>query len=656
MELEGIILGNRYQLIEKVGGGGMALVYKAKCNLLNRYVAVKILRPEFTTDKEFIERFKVESQAAASLSHPNIVSIYDVGNENDINYIVMEYVDGVTLKEYITEKGPIPWKTALNITIQICSALEHAHKNHIVHRDIKPHNIIITKEMIAKVADFGIARAVSSSTLTVTGNTIGSVHYFSPEQARGGYTDEKSDIYSLGIALYEMLTGKVPFDGDTPVSIALKHLEDEIVPPVSLDPSIPSSVNDIVLKAVQKNKINRYQSAAEMLEDLYSSLRIPNGDFVKFNNDKSINEQPTQRIVIPAGIADGKKDSNKSGTTNLNQTGIGDMEQKKKEKMTVIAALVTSLILIGLISATIGFYIYSKLFTKTVVIKAPSIVGMQIEDAKKLLAANNITLREIEERRYDEKIPMDAIISQNPIADMEMKSPGEIQVVVSKGQETVNVPDLTSMSYREAQNELKKVGLLAKIIYEPNAEMPKNYVIRQLPVANSPLAKNSEVQVYVSDGPENVKIKVPNLMGLPEADARRMIRDSRLVLGETSYGKDTAQQDSVVLYQSIAPDTEVSNLTKINITINNLSDNSKINGTTKNISIDLREQGVNRTFMVRVEVEGLSGKKVIINEMHSRDEKELTVPVTGKGNSVVRVYIDDNLESEQVVDFGGENQ
>jgi len=654
VQLEGRILGNRYQLIEKIGGGGMALVYKAKCNLLNRYVAIKILRPEFTSDKEFLERFKVESQAAASLSHPNIVSIYDVGNDRDINYIVMEYVDGATLKEYITGKGKLPWKSAINIAIQICSALEHAHKNHIVHRDIKPHNIILTKEMVAKVTDFGIARAVSSSTLTVTGNTIGSVHYFSPEQARGGYTDEKSDIYSLGIVLYEMLTGKVPFDGDTPVSIALKHLEDEMVPPIEMDSSIPSGVNAIVLKAVQKNQSNRYQSAVEMLDDLYSALKLPNGDFVKLNND-NMDDQPTQRIILPPEATNGRQTGKKPEITSKLQESIEDTNKKKKEKLTVISALITSLILILIISAGTGFYLYSKFFSKKMLMKAPNIVGMQLDDAKQLLSQNNISLIE-SERRFDEKLLNDTIISQDPVADMEIKTPGEIQVVISKGQETVNVPDLTGISYREAQNELQKYGLLSKIIYEPNAEMPINIVIRQSPVANVPIAKNSEVQVYVSDGPQNIKIKVPKLSGLSEADARKTIRDSGLVLGSVLESKDVTQLEGVVLYQSIAPDTQVNNRTKINITVNKLNSTTNKDGTTKYISINVSEKGANKTFMLRVEVEGKNGKTIVMNEMHSRDEKQVVVPVTAVGNVVIRFYIDDKLESETADDFGGEAQ
>ena len=258
----------------------MATVYKAKCHVLNRYVAVKVLRDEFTTDEEFIKRFAAEAQSAASLTHPNIVSIYDVGHEDNLYYIVMELIKGKTLKQIINEDGKLPWKWSLNIASQIASALETAHRNKIIHRDIKPHNIIITEDGIAKVTDFGIAKVVSNSTITAFGATIGSVHYFSPEHAKGGYTDEKSDIYSLGVVMYEMLTGQVPFDADTAVSVALKHMQEEPIEPMELNPDIPKAVNDIIMKAMQKDTGLRYQSATEMLKDINMALKRPDGDFV----------------------------------------------------------------------------------------------------------------------------------------------------------------------------------------------------------------------------------------------------------------------------------------------------------------------------------------------------------------------------------------
>ena len=271
----GKILGGRYELLEKTGGGGMAVVYKAKCHLLKRYVAVKILRPDLVDNEEFVTRFKRESQAAASLSHPNIVNMYDVGQENGTHYIVMEYVDGMTLKEYIRKEGRLTSKEAVRIASQICSALHHAHENNIVHRDIKPQNILINKEGTAKVADFGIARAVTSSTVTMAGaNVIGSVHYFSPEQAKGGYVDKKSDIYSLGIVLYEMVTGVVPFEGDSAISVALKHIQEQVTPPGEINPDVPKSIQYIIQRAIEKNLENRYHDAAEMLHDLSQALDL----------------------------------------------------------------------------------------------------------------------------------------------------------------------------------------------------------------------------------------------------------------------------------------------------------------------------------------------------------------------------------------------
>ena len=298
MNLIGKMLNNRYEILEKIGNGGMATVYKAKCHVLNRYVAIKILKDEFTTDSDFIKRFNTEAQSAASLTHPNIVSIYDVGNEDNLYYIVMELIQGKTLKEIINEDGKLSWKWSVNIAIQIASALEVAHKNNIIHRDIKPHNIIITEDGIAKVTDFGIAKAVSNSTITAFGTTIGSVHYFSPEHARGGYTDAKSDLYSLGVVMYEMVTGRVPFDADTPVSVALKQVQEEPVDPITYTKDLPISVNRIILKAMQKDPNFRYQNATEMIHDLSKALKDPDGDFVIIENKDGGYTRVMQAIAV----------------------------------------------------------------------------------------------------------------------------------------------------------------------------------------------------------------------------------------------------------------------------------------------------------------------------------------------------------------------
>lgn len=301
----------------------MAVVYKAKCTLLNRFVAIKILRSEFTNDEEFVKRFKIEAQSVASLSHPNVVSIYDVGFQDDIHYIVMEYVDGMTLKEYINKHGALNWQEAVKITIQICSAIDHAHKNNIVHRDIKPHNILMTKDGIAKVTDFGIARAVTSSTITMVGSTIGSVHYFSPEQARGGFIDEKSDLYSLGIAMYEMVTGKVPFDGDSPVAVALKHIQEQPVEPRKHVPSLPYGANEIIMKAIQKEQGLRYQTATAMLADLNKVLNQPQGGFVNYEIDRS--SQSTIRMPSVSS-------ADMSNTDRMSTSKITIMKRRSKKR------------------------------------------------------------------------------------------------------------------------------------------------------------------------------------------------------------------------------------------------------------------------------------------------------------------------------------
>ena len=358
MNLIGKMLNNRYEVLEKIGNGGMATVYKAKCHVLNRYVAIKILKDEFTTDSEFIKKFNTEAQSAASLTHPNIVSIFDVCNEDNLYYIVMELIQGKTLKEIITEDGILSWKWSVNIAIQIASALETAHKNNIIHRDIKPHNIIITEDGMAKVTDFGIAKAVSNSTITAFGTTIGSVHYFSPEHARGGYTDAKSDLYSLGIVMYEMLTGRVPFDADTPVSVALKQVQEEPVDPIKYNNSIPVSVNRIILKAMQKDPNLRYQNATEMLQDLSLALKKPNEDFVILATRSD--DSPTQKVPTIYEIEMEKNNDRKAPKIEEGrakkgkQNKVKEFYEKHKWAKPITIVLVAVLLFVGAMWGTIA--------------------------------------------------------------------------------------------------------------------------------------------------------------------------------------------------------------------------------------------------------------------------------------------------------------
>ena len=505
MSLEGKIIGNRYEVLEKIGIGGMATVYKAKDNILKRNVAVKVLRDEFTTDEEFIKRFNTEAQAAASLTHPNIVSIYDVGHEDNLYFIVMELIQGKTLKQIITEDGVLPWKWSINIAIQIASALEIAHKNNIVHRDIKPHNIIITEDGVAKVTDFGIAKAVSNSTITAFGTTIGSVHYFSPEHARGGYTDAKSDIYSLGVVMYEMMTGRVPFDADTPVSIALKHMQEKPVEPIKLNPSIPYAVNKIIMKAMQKEVALRYSSATEMLKDLNAALKNPDGNTVM--PDQNIENSYTQRIPTIQG---GEKMNQKEKKVNA--------FFKKHKKAIMIAIIVLIVILIPVI----GFYGTQAILNvgRAKDVKLPNLVGKTIEEAEQELNKSKLKIEKKEE--FNSEIEVGKIISQNPpfIENYTVKENSTVEVVVSKGTEMTKVPKIIGMEYEEAEEEIKKYNLQAEKIDKVSKTVEKGIVIEQEPAENTEIKAGEKVKIYVSCGNGLKQIVTQYVIGKTEKDAK----------------------------------------------------------------------------------------------------------------------------------------
>ena len=449
MILEGKILGNRYEIIEKVGNGGMATVYRAEDKVLKRNVAVKVLKDEFTTDEEFIKRFEIEAQSAARLTHPNIVSIYDVGSEDNLYYIVMELIRGKTLKEIIVEeRGPLPWKWSVNVAIQIASALEMAHKNNIIHRDIKPHNIIITEDGIAKVTDFGIAKAVSNSTITAFGTTIGSVHYFSPEHARGGYTDAKSDLYSLGVVMYEMVTGRVPFDADTPVSVALKHMQEEPEEPIELNPNLPSAVNRIIMKALKKDTTLRYQSATDMLADLRQALKNPNGDFVE---DKNYDPTArTQKINTDLYGNVEEEDNQKRGKTNNKFVAF-----IKRHK--VFSSFIGLIILFAV--AFGGTLAYLNI-TNPAEVVLPEVVGMSKEEAQKTVEDLKLVF-EVSSEEFNKDVPEGYVISQDPtyIADYHVKEGSSVKVVISKGQEKTTVPKVVGKTREEAEEALEEANL-----------------------------------------------------------------------------------------------------------------------------------------------------------------------------------------------------
>lgn len=642
--MEGQILGNRYELIEKIGGGGMAHVYKAKCRLLNRFVAVKILRSEFTNDDEFVKRFRIEAQSAASLSHPNIVSIYDVGHEDDIHYIIMEYIDGITLKEYISSKGVLDWKEAVNITIQICSAIDHAHRNRIIHRDIKPHNILLTNDGIAKVTDFGIARAVSSSTITMVGSTIGSVHYFSPEQARGGFTDEKSDLYSLGISLYEMVTGRVPFDGETPVAVALKHIQIEAEQPIDVDNNIPSGVNSIIVKAIKKEQNKRYQTASDMLSDLYKVLRDPNSILVA--DDSSVDSQ-TKRI--PAIRYE--KTPQKEAPVTINKDK-NEKVKKKGDNVTVLLAIATSLILIALFTY-MGFRLvvpYVKDTSQDFVIQ--NYVGKNINEVTAELSKEGITPNV--KRKSNETVAKDLVVSQNWEPNKTFKKGGlnTLEFEVSDGAKVVKIVDLKKEDYRTAESTLQDAGLSPRVEEEFSETIAVGHVIRTDPDAGEEVKPGSVVTVFKSKGPELKSTKVPDLIGKTMVEAQQLLTNSKLSIGKM-YPEDRSSVVDKITKQDPAALTEVSEGTAVNVYFGD--EGALRKKVTERLDL-YNAQAFGDKIAVRIEITPSDTNKaeLLMNETKSKNEFPLTlqVPVPDKGKTTVTVFFDDKLIKVFVKDGG----
>ena len=650
MNLEGRLLGNRYEIIKKIGMGGMATVYKARCRVLNRYVAIKILRDEFTTDAEFIKRFECEAQAAASLSHPNIVGIYDVANEGDLYYIVMELIQGKTLKEIINSDGVLPWKWSINVAIQIASALEVAHKNNIVHRDIKPHNIIITEDGVAKVTDFGIAKAVSNSTITAFGSTIGSVHYFSPEHAKGGFTDAKSDLYSLGVVMYEMLTGRVPFDADTPVSIALKHIQEEPIEPIRLNPNIPISVNNVIMKAMKKDPSQRYTSATEMLRDLRETIKNPTGDFVK---ETDINDVPTQRIQT----IDTEKLEN---DTRKKENKIAAFFKKHKV-LRVILIVVLSIAIF--FAALFGAY-FGINANRPKEVPIPDLVGKSQEVAQTTLKELNVVY-ELKEEVHDDEIPAGYIISQEPPfqENLTILEGSTISVVVSKGQKIVVVPKVVGDKIEDAEKELSELGLKVSIEEEYNEKVEAGIVTKQSIEEGEEVAGNTEIKLTVSKGVKMVK--VPNLLGKTEEEAKKEIENAGLKLNTVRTETDTTKENGVVIRQDIEDGKEVEEKTEITITINVLP---QIKKGTVNINVqsftgytaiidDVTGEVTNKpnNVEVMVKVTSQGSEDTVYRQQHSEDTKNVGIEIEGVGNVTVKVYIGGVLEKTELLNLNQEN-
>ncbi len=554
---KGMFIGDRYEIVDKVGSGGMSDVYKALDHKLNRYVAVKVLKDEFSADKNFVSKFKVEAQSAAGLTHPNIVNVYDVGEDNGIYFIVMELVEGITLKKYIEKKGKLSIKESVSIAIQVAQGIEAAHNNHIIHRDIKPQNVIISREGKVKVTDFGIARAASAN--TINSNAMGSVHYISPEQARGGYIDEKSDIYSLGISLYEMITGKVPFEGDSTVTIALQHINEELPSPKLEVPDLPISVEKIIEKCTQKKSERRYLKVSTLIADLKKALVTPDEDFVVMapsaNTDATIMITDEQISVIrnganAAAAANDEDDEldviskDKSKNDPFGDDDDIDASDPKLDRIVTIGAIVgVVVVLIVAILVTINLLKdcggsqddpYETTTKETSEIldstktKVPAVVNLTLQEAEDILKDANLGIRF--EYEFSNEVEKGLVIRQDKAADTIVDKHSTVLVYISEGAEEFEVPSVEGKTWEEAIELLKnQLGLVVKTEYEESEDVEPDMCIRTSPTAPTKLAYGDAITLYISKGEDDAPVELPVMVGKTKEKLEKELTELGLV-------------------------------------------------------------------------------------------------------------------------------
>ncbi len=617
----GKMLGNRYEILEKLGGGGMAIVYKGRDTFLNRYVTIKILRPEFTSDEDFIKRFKREALAVASLSHPNIVNIHDVGQEDNIHYLVMEYVQGDNLKNIIRKNGVLTPEHAVRIAVQVCEALEHAHENNIVHRDVKPHNILITDGGRAKLADFGIALEATASTITRTDTIMGSVHYLSPEQARGEIPTAQSDIYAVGILLYEMFTGKQPYSGDSPIAVAIKHIQETPQPVDEVNHDVPAELAAVVMRAMEKKPGDRYKSAGEMARYLELALE---------DTGQATMVIPVNEVVAKAESGAANK---KTDVKTPRKTG------GSTRRFWVWATVV---LLAGLLAG--GLYgLYN--FMNVEPFNVPDVVGKTKEQADEELSALGLTPRFIEEYDKEEK----GIVIRQSIGpeDAEVKPPREVILTISKGPEMYEVPDLYNVTDYEAEYRLNEAGL--KLARPPaeiyHDQVAKGNVVLQSPDSGEQVPKGTEVQITISKGPEPIIKKVPDLIRNTLDEARSILAALNLVLNEDDIKQEFASGflKGQITGQTPAPGTEVEEGTKVSVVVNNGP--GLVERTAKvKISDEIPNDG--DSHLVEIIVEDAQGSTVQYANSHKAGDK-INENITYLGSGVVKVYIDKELIWEE---------
>jgi len=654
------ILAGRYELLERIGDGGMAVVYKARCRLLNRFVAIKILKPEFTKDLKFIENFKRESQNAASLAHPNIVNIFDVGREGNIHYIVMELVEGKTLSDIIRDNGPMEWHRAVEIIKQMASALSLAHKNHIIHRDVKPQNILVTSDGVPKLVDFGIAKAVNASTLVgTTGTIMGSVHYFSPEQARGGYVDEKSDIYSLGIVLYELLTGKVPFDGDNPVSVALMHINEDMVPPSKLVSGIPPQLEQVVMKATKKYQTERYASADDMyealenVEHLHSILgkSIYTGSPASGSIGMNSFSGESNFSSDNAGASDSTSGGGSDKTAKANKSagkkprGVKNLQLNRNKAIAILLAVILA------IPASIGIYnlIKNGGFGNGGEFALPDYKGMVLEDA--IAQAESAGLKmETGDIVYSDTYDEGQIVSQAPSADSKVMKGQIVTVNVSRGSNEGTVPNIVSKTYQDAVFFLNKYGYKVGSVTYENANQPEGMVLSQDPAGGDEAVPGSFVNFVVSSGIDPSEAIVPLLIGMTETEAKSVLTSINLKLGTVTIQENSEYPEGEIFWQEQGADETVPAGTAINVKISGKPSDS--NGSySVPLYVDF-SSAQNEVFSLTVVVSDENGThNILSNAQRMKADGGGTVTLTGEGKGTVTVIFDTTEVARYTVDF-----
>ena len=573
--MNGEILGDRYELLEKIGEGGMAVVYKARCNKLNRFVAVKILKDEYADNEEIVKKFKKEATAIAKLSDTNIVNVLDVGSEGTRNYIVMELVNGKTLKEAISQFGSLNYETAITIAIQVAKALECAHKNSIIHRDIKPQNILVTEEGLVKVTDFGIAKSSDSATLTNTSTILGSAHYFSPEQAKGAFIDERTDIYSLGIVMYEMVTGKLPFEADSPVTIALKHLQEQVVPPKELNSRVPGSLNKVILKCMEKDADNRYQNVKELIADLQKIKANPDA---LIGEEELQNQQTAEHTIVMNAVKEPivttpKEDNNLEDEYYDDydddyydeDDDYDDRKNNRKNKkgkglfIGIGAAIIIILLGIG------AFFMFGGSSSKNV--EVPNLIGMNMDEAEK--AASAVDLKVVKVKEVKNEAKTGTIVESNPTAGSSVKKGSTIEVTVSGG-EKIFMADLVEDELSDAKSKLESLGLKnIKVRYDYSDEIPEGKVMSQDPNSGVEVDKNTKITLVVSKGKKVETIKVPSVIGMSESDAKdKLISLGFKVSVETQSTTDESK-DGKVVGQSVDANTSANPGDNITLQVGN---------------------------------------------------------------------------------------